>query len=398
MKHRQISINTKLSYILLLILFNFIIFILVLKTDNYGKAVLFQNVSSSNKELFFNFIQIVLFYFVFYFIFKNYLSKIDHNIRIKITSNFIDYLMLVIILFNYLIYFLFDVGKAGTTNSSIGFLIKIFPLSHLTYFYYGIIRKKITKFNILILVSSIILSILKGWSGVVVYIFLLEIFHRKEFINLKNAIFYLVLFPIVIKLYQYLNIFKFYIRSGSIFSISYIETLEQVINRLSLFSNFSYIKEIRTEFVRIIGAENMFIYIYEFIFSIIPNRFIGIYNYRPLDNIFTINFISSKLESSGFALSLPGLYTLTSSINWSNIIFFTLFLFVIFNFWFLISRFYWTYDIKNLLFLYLFSFIYSGNLRGLGIRIYSAFLFLALIIIGELLANKKLFLKKRGIK
>lgn len=55
-------------------------------------------------------------------------------------------------------------------------------------------------------------------------------------------------------------------------------------------------------------------YIQEYLVGFLPKSIFNLNDYRMLDNIFAVNYVSSDLVYSGFSITLPGLFVLSWSL------------------------------------------------------------------------------------
>ena len=133
-----------------------------------------------------------------------------------------------------------------------------------------------------------------------------------------------------------------------------------------------------------------FFYVSDFVLGVIPKALIGISNFIPIDNLYTINFISSELEGSGFAITLPGLYWLSINLNALNIILFPLFIITVFFIIYLFLRMNWNRKVQIYFFIFIIGIFFSGNMKEISLTLYSIMFFLII----NLLINS--YLKARN--
>ncbi|WP_434356180.1 oligosaccharide repeat unit polymerase [Parasalinivibrio latis] len=369
-----------MSIRLLLILFYLfsalIVFWVLNITNNYGAAVRYREVGNSD-ELFANFIYGVVFvYATIFTIFKLITFRKVKFVQLN-KLVVLDAFLLLSIIIN-LFTLKAGIGKAGGEMSSIGFLQSIIPLIPLISFYYISVRDSITKQRIVLILASLVIGILKGWSGHLIVIVLLEVMYRfgERKISLKDIFKLFFAFSIVVFLFYFIVALKFYIRSGHYQTMLLYEYMQYVFGRTSYFATFNYILEVGEPLSEIIKDDRgMLFFIQEFFLGVVPKSIFGLSDFRFMDNIYSVNFIDSNLPNAGFSITLPGLYVISWYIN-NDFIFLTLFLVSIFYLqWCLMNVFNPTAS-KDLLLVNILLFCSSGSLKEIALFTYTLLSFL----------------------
>ncbi|MGC8734947.1 MAG: oligosaccharide repeat unit polymerase [bacterium] len=257
---KQISIE--LYLILFFIFADFIQAIVIINSGFLIGDFFPLEVRENTEKIIFLFSLQSLLYFLTY---KFYLSLIKNrkflSFYIKIDSNlyvFIDYLIFSLLLLN-ILFFLFVISnKAGSYNSSnISFILNIISIDAIFPIYYFLNRTNGNRFiYILNTLIYVILTLGKGWTGIIFMIFIFELYFRfKQKVHLK----YLLAIPMLIIigsfLYQLIYPLKIYIRYGTeIEPISFLESTGLLIGRLSMISNLVAIFQYKSEILSLIDS------------------------------------------------------------------------------------------------------------------------------------------------
>ncbi|HET8685668.1 MAG TPA: hypothetical protein VFM18_03260, partial [Methanosarcina sp.] len=126
-----------------------------------------------------------------------------------------------------------------------------------------------------------------------------------------------------------------------------------------------------------------FIFLPERVFSsFFPKSLIGYDNYRPLDNIFATEFVAAGIDgmdSTGFAITLPGVFFLAGTLNPVNYVIFPLFIAILYFAIFKLSSYIWTSRVKYYFAVNALNLYYSGNMREFAFCIYSLVIYHILI-------------------
>ncbi|MBN4655243.1 oligosaccharide repeat unit polymerase [Escherichia coli] len=274
--------------------------------------------------------------------------------------------------------------ESGHQHIGYRFLQNILPVFQSALIYYAVVRKNIRKMQVALLISASIFILLKGWSSHLFIITVAELLYRyrNQRINFTKKLLLVISLPIFIVLFFYVYKLKYYFRSGVMFDIPFFIYFEYVISRLSQISNIAYLYEIRDAFHKIIieNGEGGEFFIKEFLLALIPKSFLGINDYRPLDNLFGINFINSELDNAGFAITVPGLFVISSTFGLLSVL--CCFFFIL-----LITKFLYHVFSKNygsagaaMAISILLYFNYSVSLKEIALSLFAFFLFKLLSI------------------
>jgi len=378
----------ELLYVLGLLSLNFIMYLTVYYTGFYGSEVLFKEVA--NKTILINYFYILTIgYLVLYYFYIN-ITKIKISSHIKIHTKSMGYIYLIILAINYILFLATGIGKAGTSTSEVGFITNMLPINFIFLIYY-IQIKKYTWLEKTNLAMSLIFILLKGWSGPLIILIIIEFFYRNQYLSLRKF-FKLILFILLTLIgYYFIYILKYYIRDGIMYDVNFFVVVEYAIGRLVAFTNFAFFMDIIEQFAPIVSSlKGDFYYISDFILGVIPKALVGISNFTPIDNLYTINFISPKLENSGFAITLPGQYLLSIKLNALNIVLFPLFVSTLFLIIYLLLRMNWNRKVQIYFFIFMMGIFFSGNMKEISLTLYSIIFFLII----NLLLNS--YLKMRN--
>jgi len=272
------------------------------------------------------------------------------------------------------------IGRAGSTAYSIGFLANIFPITPLMLLYFAARNSSHNNHFYSNLTLGVLLPIIQGWSGILISICVVYTFEKVRRINAKNVLKLLMIAVFVFIIFNYLYQLKFFIRSGEMFDVDYIVTTEYAISRVTAFQNFDYCTSISEQMALHYNGNALF-YIQEFVLALIPKAAIGLSDYRPIDNIFTINFLAEgnrDFDDSGFAITMPGLYALAIKVSIINALIFPIFLLTSVFLIIRLSYCIWSEKMKYYIIYVLYSLIYSGNMRELAMQIYVLLIFVAI--------------------
>ncbi|MFJ0490483.1 oligosaccharide repeat unit polymerase [Citrobacter werkmanii] len=382
--------NIKNIVILGYCIINIISFCIIIETQNYGNTLNNIVLGINEYELLYMFLLSLSSYVIFVF-FKNP-NYYEHYSYVGIS---VDGVFIFILVYNVFVFYGLGIGKAGTSSASIGFLQNILPIFQCTLVYYAIVRSKIDKIQAIILILACLFILLKGWSSHIFILMIAEILYkyRNEKITFSKKIVLVIMLPVFIVVFFYIYKLKYYFRSGMFFDITFFNYFEYVISRLAQISNIAYLYEIKDKFNDIISTNgnDVFFFIREFILSIVPKSIIGIDDYRPLDNLFGINFINPSLDSAGFAITTPGLLIIASTFGLPSLILCFLFIiFITFSLYKIFSRNYGASGAALALSVLLY-FNYSGSLKEIALIYFSHYVFKCATCINY---NLKVLLKR----
>jgi len=373
-------------YFLFILFLNVVTFVLVNSYDFHGTAVLFKPVV--NKEHLF---PVLLFIIVGYFLLFIYLKKtllFRKYYFINYSSYILDIFFFFVLIFNFLVFFIFGLGTAGSSNQSIGFLLNILPTNILTVIYFCLI-KKYSFLSILNIILSVLLIFIKGWTGLLLIMVMITIFSKYNSLNFKKLLKLSIFATILLSLYYPLFLLKYYIREGVLFDISPFYAYEYALSRLTLFSNFCvYIDNIDEILIKTSDLKGDFFYVYDAILSLLPKSLFGINNYLPNDNIYA-TILDETLINSGIAMSLLGIYLLSINLNILNIILFPLFISILYFILYNLLALIWCKKIKYFYILSLLGTFYSGNIKEIVILIYSTFIFIIIFLFANFFSYEK---------
>lgn len=284
-----------------------------------------------------------------------------------------------------------DIGKAGGGISKIGFLQSLIPLIPCMILYFSIVRDKVNRLRICIIFIFVLLGLLKGWSGHVILLVLLESLYRfKNRISFRALFKLFILFLCIILIFYFIIPLKFAIRGGGFTLVSISDYSLYIFGRVGIFSVYSYLSSISNEFVGVLSHSNILVvFIKEYFLGVIPKSLIGMSDFKGLDNLFSVNFINPELPNAGFSITLPGLYKLAGS-DLVTIFILTIFLLFIFIFqWSLLSSVTSSRLASNALFVNLLSFVGSGSLKSVALFNYILVLYLIYSLFFSLILLRK---------
>lgn len=210
--------------------------------NNLEQLVVLRN----KKDLAVNFkiektlIYYIVSFIVFYIVsFKDYHLKSD-NKKIKDNKK-LDLMIMMIIILNYYYTIRFGLGLSNNVVYQTDLIHKIIAiflnrLNMNSFFYiYMCLQKKNTTKYIINVILFVILNLLRGWSGFLLVIILILLYKKiKGRISFSKTFKLSLLSLLLIKLYQYVDSFKYYIRIG-VFGEkkNIIESIIKFSNRLS---------------------------------------------------------------------------------------------------------------------------------------------------------------------
>lgn len=360
---------------------SFVVAVTLKNTGNYGLAVSYRNVSDISKIPWNFFVSVILTYIIFVIAYKLVTSL--KLLTSKVYQPSLAQLVLILSIIINISTLTQGIGRAGGGVSDLGFLQSILPLTPLTLVYFSVVRSNINKFSFLLIAFAILIGLLKGWSGHIASLAMLETLYRFNdrklgfiFISKLAAVFLLVL-----GLFYYLVAIKFYIRSGG-FELMFIgEYLLYVFGRVSHFAVYNYLTEVYHSLYLDLSLENgTFYYIYEFFISVVPKSIFGFSGYRFSDNIYSVNYVNSQLPNAGFSITLPGLFLLNSESTAGLLVLIFVLTLVILLLWLLIKILIPRVMQKNFLFVSLLSFLSSGSIKEVSILLYTLCVLLIMLL------------------
>ncbi|MEZ8367471.1 oligosaccharide repeat unit polymerase [Vibrio cyclitrophicus] len=381
--------SLKFVVLLYYMLCSVITYFIVSLSGNYGSSVGFK-VAEKNSILFNDLIFGVLASYIIVYVFYRNIVKINLRVRFTTHLKLIDIFALLCISINTLTIML-DIGKAGGGISKIGFLQSLIPLIPCMILYFSIVRDKVNRLRICIIFIFVLLGLLKGWSGHVILLVLLESLYRfKNRISFRALFKLFILFLCIILIFYFIIPLKFAIRGGGFTLVSISDYSLYIFGRVGIFSVYSYLSSISNEFVGVLSHSNILVvFIKEYFLGVIPKSLIGMSDFKGLDNLFSVNFINPELPNAGFSITLPGLYKLAGS-DLVTIFILTIFLLFIFIFqWSLLSSVTSSRLASNALFVNLLSFVGSGSLKSVALFNYILVLYLIYSLFFSLILLRK---------
>lgn len=195
--------------------------------------------------------------FYFFFIKNKKLTKTYINLD-KNIYKFLDYFFSFWVMVNIIYLAIGLTCPAGSYKlSRVTFIIHLLPIDILFVIYYILNRNQN---NEIIYITNIILYLVlqlaKGWTGIILKIFFLEMYFRtKQKIHLK----FLLLIPIIfisgVVLYQFAYPLKQAIRYGlSIYILPFSEAFVLLLNRLSMMGNMLAIFQYHSDILNLLNS------------------------------------------------------------------------------------------------------------------------------------------------
>ncbi|AZU48777.1 oligosaccharide repeat unit polymerase [Aeromonas hydrophila] len=305
-------LNIKACIILMYFIINILSFYIVSYSMNYGNTLNYISVyhtADLTTPLFVVILSYVLVYIVVSSgINDNKLSKINNN-RVRYFS--IDIFYLFVLSYNMAVFFSTGIGRAGGSVEGVGFLQSILPIYQITFIYYAAIRLSQRKWSFLLLFIGCLFILIKGWSSHIMILIIAEVIYILYFkrISIYRVFLAIILGGISLIVFFYIYKLKYFFRLGAVIDVDFFFFLEYALSRLSAFSNFSYLYDIGDGMnmtLSLYGKGHYFV-VTEMLSSLIPKSWLGMDNYRALDNIFGISYVNSSLDTSGFSITLPGI-------------------------------------------------------------------------------------------
>lgn len=356
-------------------------FLILLEKRSYSGDLIGKIVNVSNNDIIYIYIFHIAIYSLFYY-YTNLITSFKLK-KILYNENFMNKLVLVILLFNIYISYKYGVGRSvGGVGFKFRFLTNLFPIDIFFMFEYclGNREKKINKINFILYV---LYKIYLGWSSFVLYIFLLEAYRLILKRNWLKYFLYLSIFflPIV---YKILYTIKFYVRTKSIIELNFSESILKLASRLNNLNMVIYIYQKLDKVKEIVSQIGELNYLSNSLYYLIPKSIIGI-SYDSSNNLNKQLVIKLIDESDQFTSVEPSyIGTIISYLNTLPIyLFYTVFLILIIG---LLSSFFKNKYLKMYIIIYILNFIRSGSISEL---VYMAYSLILLIFVSLITTHKK---------
>jgi|GEM_PF-6370838 len=364
-------------------------------------------VTVSNTTIILLFLSQLLIYlsvYKFYILFIKEKRLIKSNLNLNIhLYKFIDYFFLLLLLLNILFFIMGASNVAGSYKpNSISFVLHLISIDAIFPIYYFLNRNRNNK---IIYITNILIyflfQIAKGWSGIILQIFLFELYFRsRQKISYKFLLLLPLLFVGGIFLYQFVFPMKLAIRAhGSILDIkpiSFVTAAGLLTGRLSMMGNLIAIFQYKSDILNLLNNFYPLNFeILKFIRIQIPSFIASnLFSY----NIFRYGMVGSALwlfktgqlpmrgviEVSGDGPTLLGTSYLLFLRNPLELILFYLFtFFVIFYIKIILD----TFKSKDIYFPFFISLIYfvheAGEVAAFGVLFSSLTTFFAVILFAK---------------
>ena len=367
MRFDKLSIEKLITSMYIFI--NLYLGIMILKNQMYYGDFLYQPLKL-NKEIVVLFILMnTLLFSGFYFLYKKIKIKLPlKRYSFSLNINKLNIFFLVIIIIQILFYLKTGIGKVGTIkNNNFSFIFNLFNLDCFFLFYYIIARKKnfLYIFNTLLCITY---YLMRGWTGIFLYIFIIEgsLFLNKR--NLSN-IYIIFIVPILVlggKIYQYLYILKFYIRRNMIFQVTFLDGINHLLERLSIISN-SLMGFQNAELIKNLYLEQnlKYVEIISFFRPFTPS-FLFDKNFKILNNLIISSVFGNSDNNSyviGFISYIYNLY----NIGIKELVLWTIFFLVVFLLYIKLVMFFIKAtekkELKILIYIYILELCNGGSLE-----------------------------------
>lgn len=185
----------------------------------------------------------ILFFIVSYFVYQTLNSKriiISTRYMVSVNRKRLEFYIILMIAINFLLYVTTGIGKAGGAyqQKSWTFLIYFWNYDFFFWIYYYRYAKQRTKKYTFIVILFCLFQFVQGWTAFVFNIFLSEVFIRCDSKKFSfKAIFLTPLFFLGgSALYTLMYPLKFWIRTGNLKWITFIDGVLRLSERLSFFS------------------------------------------------------------------------------------------------------------------------------------------------------------------
>lgn len=161
------------------------------------------------------------------------------NYKIILNKNKLNWIFFFITIIQIFFYLNTGIGKVGQSRSNnFSFIFNILNLDSFFLIYYVIARqnRRIFKLNVLL---YIIFYLMRGWSGILFQIFIIEIYFqlKKRKILDLSFIYNIIILAIGGKIYQYLYSLKIFIRTNTVEKLNYLEGINKLLERLSVINH-----------------------------------------------------------------------------------------------------------------------------------------------------------------
>ncbi|UYI78227.1 MAG: oligosaccharide repeat unit polymerase [Fusobacterium varium] len=355
------------------IFINFYFGILILKNGKYYSEFKGLNVELNKVRIItFIFLNILSYIFAYYIYFRieKRVKLPFKNYKFILNENKLNIFFFLVIIVQIVFYIKTGIGKAGSyKRNKFSWIFNLINLDPFFLFYYIVARgkKQIYKINI---VLYLFFCLIKGWTGVILTVFILEVsyFLKKRKLKNINLVF---IFPIILcgaKFYQYLYRLKFYIRLKVSLKITYLDAINHLLERLSII-NHSIVGVQNADIIKKIYQEQgmKLVEIKSFFRPVLPSFLIGNKDYRNLNNLIIKSVYPNVTmrTSSGIGIwsYVYNIFNLgkIEVISWIIFFFLVVYLYIkLVCFFVKISK---KKELNILIFLYFINFCNSGSLE-----------------------------------
>ncbi|WP_172561828.1 oligosaccharide repeat unit polymerase [Vibrio furnissii] len=367
--------SLRFSLVLFYITCSVVTYFSVISTGNYGFGVNFKSAPNFEQLTIDLLLWVIPVYFIVYLLYS-IIVRINFKRKIKTSSKLSDVFALICIVINSLTIFA-GIGSAGGDVSRFGFLQSLLPLIPCLILYYGVSRDDLTRGKLVIIIIMAVLALIKGWSGHIIIMVILEVLYRyNDRLKLYALIKLFLLFCFVLFLFYFIMPLKFTIRGGVFHLVPIAEYIDYVFGRVAIFSLYSYLSTVSDRFYEVISSTYIsHFYLQEFFLGIIPKSLVGMSDFRGMDNVYSVLYINPDLINAGFSITLPGLVNLSSN-NIIVLLGFVIFVTLVFIFqWSVLSRLCNSNTAKNVQFVNMLLFIGSGSLKSIAMFSYLLVIF-----------------------
>lgn len=361
-------LNIEKLVICMLIFINTYFGILILNTEKYYGDFLNQPLRLNKNIVILYIFMYILLFLISYFYYRKIEIKLPlKNFLFCLNKKRLNIFFTIITIIQIIFYFETGIGKAGTiSRNSFSFIFNLFNLDCFFLFYYIIAREKnfLYVLNILLYISY---YLIRGWTGVFYFIFIIEgsfFFDKKKLSNL----YIILIIPILIlggKIYQYLYFLKNYIRYNVSLKIDFLSGLNHLLGRLSVISN-SLIGFQNADIIKKLYLEQnlQYVEIRSFFSPLLPGALFN-KNFDILNNLI-ITSEYGKIPNISFVMGLISFIYNLYNIKVRELILWIIFFMIIFSLYIKLVMFFIKIsgkkELKILIFIYILDLCNNGSL------------------------------------
>jgi len=267
-----------------------------------------------------NILAVSLFYLLFIVSKKR---KFTFGFDLYVNNKRLNYLMFVLLIINFSFILSTGVGVVGSkATSPFTPLVFLFKPDVFFYAYFLLNRAKLSEFKQIFIINLILFALLKltqGWSGFILFIFFLELYHRFKGYAFKSKPILSFLFPVILivfggVVYSYVYVIKNEIRGTPVDNVTYLEGVIHLANRLSILPVAVGANQNFDKIVMLFNSDEYALKEVQALFRpLVPSIIMPDKNFRMLNNNIIQSFYPNVISATSSNVGLPMYASLLAS-------------------------------------------------------------------------------------